>query len=246
MIYHLATLLLGPVFLVQGKYVRRVTPKLPEPEGGREGLCGEGPAFSVLIIGDSAAAGVGAASQDEALSGHLLGALSSRYAVIWKLLAQSGDTSTQLLDKMRCVPDAHFDAVVVSIGVNDVTSMTTTATWLNNLRALHTLLQQKFGAPQVYFSSLPPMHLFPALPHPLRWWLGRRALQFNRLLEEFAQNRPRCTFVAIPYPPDQQLIAADGFHPGPLAYRLWGAHLAELLHAQRDVKDSAAEAAALS
>ena len=52
--------LLGPALWVQGKYVRRVTPRLPEPPGPRSGHCGQGPQLRLLIAGDSAAARVGA------------------------------------------------------------------------------------------------------------------------------------------------------------------------------------------
>ena len=35
-----ATIALGPLLLLQGRYVRRVTPRLPEPPGARQGECG--------------------------------------------------------------------------------------------------------------------------------------------------------------------------------------------------------------
>jgi hypothetical protein len=35
-------------------------------------------------------------------------------------------------------------------------------------------------------SGLPPMHRFPALPQPLRWYVGSRARDFNRVLAELA------------------------------------------------------------
>jgi hypothetical protein len=31
-------------------------------------------------------------------------------------------------------------------------------------------------------SGLPPMHRFPALPQPLRWYIGSRARDFDRAL----------------------------------------------------------------
>lgn len=54
MLYPLSTLALGPLLLGQGRYVRRVTPRLPEPEGERQGVIGAGPALRLLILGDSA------------------------------------------------------------------------------------------------------------------------------------------------------------------------------------------------
>ncbi|WP_417520767.1 hypothetical protein [Marinobacter sp.] len=41
MLYPLSTLALAPVLIGQGRYVRRVTPSLQEPEGDRQGSLGE-------------------------------------------------------------------------------------------------------------------------------------------------------------------------------------------------------------
>ncbi len=233
MLYHLATVLLGPVFFLQGRYVRRVTPVLPEPEGARAGQQGCGPALSLLIVGDSAAAGVGVAHQQLALSGSLLARLSESHAVRWTLLAKSGDTSAQLLDTLSRSGCGEFDTVVVSVGVNDVTALTRSKRWRENLQAIIAELQNRFGARRIYFSCVPPMHAFPALPQPLRWWLGARAHRLNVQMQRVLDCHEGCAFVQVPYPAVGAYIAADGFHPGPQAYQLWGGHVAELIQSER-------------
>ena len=233
MLYQVASVLLSPIFFVQGKYVRRVTPKLPEPEGPRHGVVGLGIPISLLVIGDSAAAGVGVEYQQHALAGNILNILGSRYEISWKLRAKTGDTSTQLLDNIRnSKPGETYDTVIISIGVNDVTGLTSAESWTNNLDLIAQALHEKFTAKRILFSSLPPMHLFPALPHPLRWWLGTRAKQLNELAKQFCKQTPNCTFISVPYPLDQRFVAADGFHPGAPAYQLWGEYLAEIMHEQ--------------
>ena len=233
MVYHVASVLLGPFFYLQGKYVKRVTPKLPEPGGPRSGQSGSGSPLSLLIVGDSAAAGVGVEHQQQALSGSVVAALSAHYQVSWKLLAETGDTSAQLLAKIEAASQGEqFDFVLVSIGVNDVTGLTSSQRWLSNLDAISVALRHKFGARQILFSSLPPMHLFSALPQPLRWWLGTRAKQLNLLMAQFSANSSHCSFLNIPYSTNTQLVAADGFHPGALAYKLWGEFVAEVIHAE--------------
>ena len=235
MLYHLGFILIGPVLFVQGKYVKRVTPKLPEPEGHRHGQVGQGKGLSLLIVGDSAAAGVGVDHQQRALSGRLVAPLSKTNAVSWKLIAQSGDTSRQLLDRLHARPQEGFDSAVVSIGVNDVTGLTRASAWAGNVRLIVQLLTEKFGVRRVYLSSIPPMHLFPALPNPLRWWLGLRANQFNVLMSAVAESERSCIYVPIPYSGDLSAIAADGFHPGAEAYTVWGDCVAELI--QRGVDE---------
>ena len=151
-------------------------------------------------------------------------------------MAQTGDTSGQLLDKIsRSGSHESYDTVVISIGVNDVTGLTSTQTWINNLNMITTALQEKFAVKRILFSSLPPMHLFPALPHPLRWWLGTRAKQLNKLAEQFCRQTANCSFINVPYPLDPRFVATDGFHPGAPAYQLWGEYLAEIIHEQLSI-----------
>src|SRR5450759_4979515 len=141
---HLGLTLLGPLLWLQGKYVRLVTPRLPEPPGAREGTTGQGPELRLLIAGDSAAAGVGASSQDEALSGRLLGYLRPHCTVKWRLVAVNGLDSLRLLKLLEETPAARFDVVVLSIGVNDVTSLRAPSQWLQWQGQLATVIQTRF------------------------------------------------------------------------------------------------------
>ena len=224
--YRLATLALGPLLLVQGRHVRRVTPRLPEPDGARSGTTGSGPALRLLLLGDSAAAGVGASSQDEALSGRLVTALAAHCRVSWTVLATTGHTTGDALQALQAAPATAFDVAVTSLGVNDVTALRRVGPWLAQQAALAALLREKFAVRHLLLSALPPMHRFPALPQPLRWYLGARARHFNRALAAWSLTQANCHFSAAPYPLEHGLMAADGFHPGPAAYALWGDHLA--------------------
>ena len=229
MVYHLVTLLLAPLFIVQGLYVRRVTPKLPEPVGARSGTSGSGPRTRLLIVGDSAAAGVGVDTQEQALSGRLVTTLSSTREVSWKLLALTGDDSGEVLVRLKSEAKEALDTVVVSVGVNDVTGRTGSEAWARNLQNMIDILKTNFSAQRIFLSSIPPMHIFPALPQPLRWWLGVRAKKLNAIMKKIAEANAKCFLVQAPFPIDNQYIAADGFHPGEPAYALWGNHVAELI-----------------
>lgn len=217
----LAKILLGPVLLMQGAYTRRVTPKLPEAEGDREGVAGDGEGLRLLILGDSAAAGVGASTQAEALSGQLVRRLAREFRVYWTLWARSGLDSQALLDLLEQHPPQPFDAVLLSIGVNDVTSMLTADQWIARQQRLMEVLSRKFETRQIVLSPLPPMHLFPALPQPLRWYLGIRAARFNRQLAKLADGMAHCTLLTTRLAPVAGSMAPDGFHPGPAIYSAW-------------------------
>ena len=76
----LSTLLLLPVLFVQGSKVRKNTPRLAEAKGEREGCIGQGKPLSMLILGDSAAAGVGVENQKDALSGAIIQELQNEFS----------------------------------------------------------------------------------------------------------------------------------------------------------------------
>jgi len=223
------TLALAPLLLAQGRYTRAVTPRLPEPEGPRRGLAGSGPALRLLIAGDSAAAGVGATHQQEALSGQLVAALAPHFTLRWQLVAQTGYTTADLRRRLAQEPAQAFDAVALSLGVNDVTSALRTHAWLAQQRELLALLRQRFGAQHVVLTCVPPMHRFTALPQPLRQMLGWRAQRFNEALSGALQGWPEaqgCELLQLTAPTTPEALAADGFHPGRATYQLWADALA--------------------
>ena len=224
---HLATTIaLGPLLLAQGRHVRRVTPVLPEAPGPRTGTAGEGPPLRLLILGDSAAAGVGAPSQHQALSGHLVAALARRHTVDWTLQARTGATTADALQALADLPRRPFDVVVTSLGVNDVTSNISVRRWVGLQAQLVAALREGFGRPRILMSELPPMHRFPALPQPLRAYLGAQARRYNLALAALAARSEGCTRVPLDLPNTESDMAGDGFHPGPAIYAAWAAELA--------------------
>lgn len=221
-----ATIVLGPLLLWQGRHVRRVTPVLPEPPGEREGRAGHGPALRLLMLGDSAAAGVGAESQAQALSGQLVTRLARRFDLRWKLVAQTGATTRDALQTLAEMPRERFDVAVTSLGVNDVTGGRSTTRWIADQARLVEMLRHDFGVARILLSALPPMHRFPALPQPLRAYLGAQARRFNTALQDFAATQDDCIWVPLEMGTDVSLMASDGFHPGAAAYAAWAEHLA--------------------
>lgn len=234
MLNSVAQLALAPVLLAQGMRVRRSALRLPEADGERAGehaAIDAAPSLGLLIAGDSAAAGVGAATQRQALAGHLVEALSSRSgrSVRWRVVARTGDTAIDLLAHLREASAQPFEMAVVSIGVNDVTGGTRIKAWLRTLGEISNLLQTRFDARRIVFSGLPPVGKFPLLPQPLRWVLGTRALAFDAALHAWAPTHPNTTSVRVNLQAKAHDMAADGFHPGPRIYERWAQALAPAL-----------------
>ncbi len=225
-------LALSPVMLAQGLYLRRTAPRLPEPEGPRQGEQGQGPALRLLIVGDSSAAGVGVAHQDQALSGRLAAALAGSFRVNWRLAAQSGLTSKELTEQLQVLTPQAWDVALSVTGVNDATSGCRPKAFLARQKRLVELLRHRFAVQRVVLSGLPPVHRFPALPQPLRWHLGARAQALDAALEAWAATQSACDYLPLDFDMEVEEMASDGFHPGPKVYERWAQVVAEAIKAR--------------
>lgn len=219
-------LLLGPVLLRQGRQVRRQALRLPEPEGPRAGVAGEGVLrLRLLVVGDSAAAGVGVDEQSQALAAPLAERLARvlQGRVSWQLVATTGHRAADALKALEQAPLSPADAMVTSLGVNDAVGQTPVRHWLATLAALHAVAQRRAGVRQTWHSAVPPMEHFPVLPQPLRWVLGRDARRLDQALQRSLAGLSDRHHVALPAMPGEAAgwMARDGFHPGLRGYQAW-------------------------
>jgi len=219
------------VLIAQGLGVRRRALRLPEAAGPRAGEAGAGPQLRLLIVGDSSAAGVGAPDQGAALAGRLVAELGTTHRVAWRLVARTGATTADTIAGLAEIPPEPFDIAVTALGVNDVTRSVPLARWLAQQAALRALLADRFGVSHVIASGLPPMGDFPALPLPLRWVIGRSARRFDAGLARATAHDPGWSHVAFDLTLNPDLMADDGFHPGPAGYALWALKLAPSIRA---------------
>jgi lysophospholipase L1-like esterase len=221
-------LMLSPLLVVQAIGTRRRAPVLPEAQGERLGVVGDGPPLRVLIVGDSSGAGVGVATQDLALAGHLSRtlALEARRQVRWQLVAKTGITSAQALELVQRERPQRADIAVVVLGVNDVIDQVPSLRAVRQREALADWLLAHTGVRHVVFAPLPPVHQFPLLPQPLRWIMGRDARRHDEAMARWAATRVDVSHVPIAIRLDASCMAPDGFHPGEPVYRICGEALA--------------------
>jgi lysophospholipase L1-like esterase len=228
-------LVLAPVLVAQAVRTRKRAPVLPEAAGPRQGRIGpaEG-ALRLLIAGDSSAAGVGVAHQDQALAGHLSRSLHRLTArpVHWALHARSGLTTHQVFALLRAHALQAADVAVVLTGVNDVIELVPTRRALQQRAELADWLLAEGRAGHVVFAPLPPVHRFPLLPEPLRRVMGADARRHDEALARWAATRSDVSHIDIHFELGPEAMAEDGFHPGEPVYRACGealaAHIATL------------------
>jgi lysophospholipase L1-like esterase len=253
--------LLAPVYLYQGRKVKRDTVRLPEPEGERHGCVlfqaadnvvdsQRGRTLNIMVVGDSAAAGVGSQTQQQALVGNLIPILQqqpvmrTQFAKLnWSLQATTGHTSFDILRRLYVLaaPSVPIDVMVLSVGVNDTTSNVATHKWQQQIEDIITIAQRKFGVKELIFLSLPPMAQMPAIPTPLNNFVGAKASILDEILQQVCAAHEQVTYMATDFAriitehsngsaiDITVMFASDGFHPSSLMYGYWAQQLAELI-----------------
>lgn len=258
--------LLAPVYLYQGRKIKRDTVRLLEPIGERHGSvplkkpCETQQAASnqtlsnrtlnLMLVGDSAAAGVGSETQQEALIGRLVPLLAQQPTIYqkfdtlnWSLQATTGHTSFDILRRLYILPSPQqpIDVMILSVGVNDTTSSVPVDKWRQQIEDIIAIAQRKFGVRELVFLSLPPMAQMPAIPAPLNNFVGAKASVMDEILQQVCANNDGVTYMATDFarmidehsngtPIDiKVMFASDGFHPSSLMYGYWAQQVAEMM-----------------
>jgi lysophospholipase L1-like esterase len=225
-------IMLGPVLLAQGRKVRRTTLRLAEAAGQRSGLVVIESVHSelkLLFVGDSTMAGVGVQHQTAALASQVASVLANRLvrSVRWQLVAQSGVNTSQALEFVKGQELLPADVLVTALGTNDVTSQRKSYQFIADYEALVNALSKRVGANFAVISGLPPLHLTPAIPQPLRWYLGRYAYMLDEGLRRWIAPQRNVAYVSLQWASNSKDMAADGYHPGENQYRVWADLIAE-------------------
>lgn len=215
----------GPRILSQRRRLYAEVERLPDAELPWEGKLDGPDPLRLLVVGDSTAAGVGAATQDEALPGALARELKQRTGrgVIWRAVGENGADTRQFLD--RHLTDAlarPADFVFVSLGANDALHARSAIAFGRDLRKLLATLSDRLPEARILVSNLPVFGRFELLPEPTRTALYRHSLNLQRVAGLVVARDERWLITEEtppPYGPD--FFARDLFHPSPSGYTDW-------------------------
>lgn len=219
-----------PLIAAQGLWLRRRALRFDPAPGAPHGVVGKGAQLRLLALGDSIIAGVGTGSLERALPGCFAAGLAaaSGRQLHWQALGRSGahagDLHRELLPQLPA--QAQFDLVLLSIGVNDVTGLRPRRRFLADLARTLQRLRAQAPACRVVIAAIPPLAAFPLLPQPLRALLGLRSQLLDQALQRWLATQADALHVAMPFLPEAQRFAADGFHPNEASCAEWGAYLA--------------------
>ncbi len=232
---------LGPVLLVQGRRLTRTALRMPEAAGERSGTCGDGKVLKLLFVGDSSMAGVGVADQASALAGPTAALVAEGLgcAVEWQMIGRSGATTGQLVQLLDDARLEEPDVLITASGANDVIWQTGATEFTDSYGAL---LGRVFGSGRrrlAVVSGLPPLHATPAVPQPLRWYLGAYARALDRRLMRWTEHQAGTSYLSLQWAADGTKLAEDRFHPGAELYRTWAGLVAAEVVGLEGIREAA-------
>jgi lysophospholipase L1-like esterase len=227
--------LLLPFVAVQALRLRRTAPRLQAATGEARGRTGSGPSMRLLAIGDSIIAGVGASTLDRALVGRTAESLAKLRGrtVEWEAHGLSGANARRILaDLVPVLDPLPADAMIVSVGVNDVTSLSSIRAWKRNLLALVAALRAHSPNAVIVVAGIPPLRVFPLIPEPLRSLIGFRGETLDRVMGELLQEHAGVLHTPVVFDIRSDSFCADGFHPSERSYIEFGEAMAARIATQ--------------
>jgi lysophospholipase L1-like esterase len=169
-----------------------------------------------VVLGDSTAQGLGAASPDGGYVGQVLAGLREQTGQPWRVLnlSVSGSLTRDVTGVQLPRIPADADLVTCGIGVNDI---------------LYTGPGKLFADLRTLIAALPARTVLLDLPLPVGCWgfLGRASVPYvnriNRAIRQAATARglPVAAISAHFTPPWAGKFASDCFHPSQDGYRDW-------------------------
>ena len=203
-----------PILFLQALYTRGKAIKLPDAEPPYSGRYGASDvSFDLVGFGDSVIAGTGLSKAEQSITSKLGEEIQKKtgHSVKWSSYGVNGDKLKDLLARVNSISGNGGNLIVVSVGVNDVTRLTSLKAWRRDLRVLINKLRGRFD--RLLFLGLPPMEAFPILPFPLRWFLGLRASMLNFCLAEETEIFHDVFHFEYHGRPSNRDMAEDGYHP---------------------------------
>lgn len=176
----------------------------------------------VLVVGDSTAVGIGAASPSETLVGNIVAQFP---ATCVENHARMGARAADVVSQLELAEAQRYDAVLIAVGGNDVLRGTPHDAFQVALDL--TLTRACALSEIVILVNCPNVGSAPLFPWPLNVILSRRSLRYRATFEAVCAGRP-VEFLNFTYEPKVDpfrrarsvYFASDGLHPSGAAYAL--------------------------
>lgn len=212
--------------VIQVLFIRFNGSTVPVPEISREPLkLGQGEAVNYVVVGDSTAVGQGGDYKD----GIAIGTtehLAKSNEVTMQNYAVSGAVIQEVLNEQLPKITVAPDVVLVAVGANDVTHLTSLTDMERDAKKIIDELRVKNPDVAIVFTGSPQMGSVPRLPQPTRWFAGVRTGAVNRMFDRVADEKkivraPLAEETGEIFARTPNFFAEDNFHPTGEGYQVW-------------------------
>lgn len=213
----------------------RPEPLAPPAHTSRVSL-GAGAPLRYLVLGDSTAAGVGADYEHGIVMGTTRHLAESRRVELLNLAVSGARFRDVLREQLPRVNGFHPNLVLLDVGANDVTHLTSSGTVRRQLEDILQSVSSLACDARIVVTGAPDMGSPPRIPFFLRSIAAWRARRINAIATDAARSHA-LTFAPIAertgpaFRGDRTLFASDRFHPNARGYALWTPVLNEALDA---------------
>jgi len=179
-----------------------------------------------VVLGDSTAAGEGA-PYDQGIAVLTTANLAKSRTVTLTNLAVSGAKTSDVLSlQLPAAQRARPDLVLISVGANDVTHLTSIGSVRKSIVQIIEGLRAANAKVAIVLTGSPDMGAPPRIPRALRPIAAWQTRRINRMFESVAREK-KVTFAPIAlatgplFRKDHSLFADDRFHPNARGYATW-------------------------
>lgn len=186
---------------------------------------GNGPSLKYAIMGDSTAVAQGATYED----GYAIASirhLARNFKVTMVNMGVSGAVAKDVVDR-QLAPAIAFapDIVLVAVGANDVTHLTSVSSVETSMKAIFERLRAANPEVKIVVTGAPAMDTVTRFPWSLQRLASWRVAALNAAFRRFESDgiifAPIADETREAFRADPTLFAADKFHPNARGYALW-------------------------
>ncbi|MDO9554747.1 SGNH/GDSL hydrolase family protein [Rhodonellum sp.] len=209
-----------PFLYFSGKKARGKIKKLP-PQSDYQYIPSLSKENTLLIIGESTVAGVGASSPQTTFASNI--DLLSFNGFEIHNIGKNGLRAGKLMGLLMGNPAAKempFTSAIVMIGANDCFKLTHPKKFRKDLEMFLQFLIMEKGVKKIIIPMVPPVHVFPAIPGLLRFFMRIHRYMLTSEITSLSQKIIPLHFDVSKQDFTGEFFAADGIHPSDLGYSM--------------------------
>ncbi len=206
-----------PILISEASGIRQKGIKLPSLAENL--LLGTGTS-TILILGESTAAGVGASTQENTLAGNFYRVLGTSWKI--KNSGKNGLKAGKAYDYYKnsaFSPSGNITGLVLFLGANDCFKLTAPSVFYRQLKSLIDQISSETHPEWIYLADIPPVHLFPAFSLRMRSFLNEQRSFLQKEMAKLSKENPKVVFEPITLDLSPDFFSQDLIHPSDLGYQ---------------------------